>query len=158
MFRLLRRFAFSRERSPRERALSALRRRDFAAAEAGLTALLAGEADALERAFLCNKRGVARVGLRRSGDARADFEAALSSVAAYAPALTNLGNLCLEAGDVAAATAMYEAALRADPDYAVACLNLGVAYKRSGRIDEGVRLLRRAQQLERPKFVRRFRL
>jgi tetratricopeptide (TPR) repeat protein len=158
MFRLLQRFAFSRERPPRERALKALRRRDYATAEAGLTALLESETNALERAFLSNKRGVARIGMGRPLDARADFEAALSSVATYAPALTNIGNLALEAGDLATATQMYEAALRADPDYAIACLNLGVAYKRSGRVGEGVRLLRRAQQLERPRFVRRFRL
>jgi tetratricopeptide (TPR) repeat protein len=82
----------------------------------------------------------------------------LQCVANYAPALTNLGNLALESGELAEATALYEAALRSDPEYAIACLNLGVAYKRSGRIDEGVRLLRRAQQLERPRFVRRFRL
>jgi len=158
MFRLLRRFAFRRVRSPRDRALTALRRRDFAVAEAVLTSLLAGPATTPERAFLSNKRGVARMGLLRPDAARSDFEAALTAVATFAPALTNLGNLALEAGDIDGAIALYEAALRSDPEYAVACLNLGVAYKRSGRIEEGVRSLRRAQALERPKFARRFRL
>jgi tetratricopeptide (TPR) repeat protein len=158
MFRLLRGFAFRPKRSPREAALAALRRRDYARAETGLSELLESAPPPAERAFLLNKRGVARISLGNPVEARADFDAALQCVANYAPALTNLGNLLLESGDVPGATALYEAALRSDPDYAVACLNLGVAYKRSGRIDEGVRLLRRAQQLERPRFVRRFRL
>jgi lipoprotein NlpI len=158
MFRLLRRFASRRVRSRRDRALSALRKRDFAVAEAELTALLAAPASPGERAFLSNKRGVARMGLHRPDAARLDFESALAAVATFAPALTNLGNLALEAGDIDGAIALYEAALRSDPGYAVACLNLGVAYKRSGRIEEGVRSLRRAQALERPKFARRFRL
>ena len=157
MFRLLRGFAFRQERSPREAALAALRRRDYMRAETGLSALLESAAPPAERAFLFNKRGVARIGFGDRVAARADFDAALQCVGNYAPALTNLGNLALESGEVAEATALYEAALRSDPEYAVACLNLGVAYKRSGRIDEGVRLLRRAQQLERPRFVRRFR-
>jgi tetratricopeptide (TPR) repeat protein len=158
MFRLLRRFAFGRERSPRERALKALARREYALAETELSGLLESCDSVAERAFLLNKRGVAHIGMRRLDAARSDFEAALASVTSYAPALTNLGNLSLEAGDTNAAVKLYEAALLADPEYAVACLNLGVAYKRSGRIDEGVRMLRRAQGLERPKFVRRFRL
>jgi tetratricopeptide (TPR) repeat protein len=158
MFRLLRRFAFRQERPPRERALAALRRRDFSHAEAMLTELIDAAPDAAERAFLLNKRGVAKIGTTNTTGARADFEAALESVSSYAPAITNLGNLSLENGDVAAAIALYESALRFDPEYPVACLNLGVAYKRSGRVGEGVRLMRKAQQLERPKFVRRFRL
>jgi tetratricopeptide (TPR) repeat protein len=158
MFRLLRGFAFRRERSPRDAALAALRRRDYQRAETGLTALIESATVPAERAFLLNKRGVARVSLHDAIAARADFDAALQCVAGYAPALTNLGNLAFERGDVTEAIELYEAALRSDAEYAVACLNLGVAYKRSGRIDEGVRLLRRAQQLERPRFVRRFRL
>jgi Flp pilus assembly protein TadD len=42
----------------------------------------------------------------------------------------------------------YEAAIAADDDYAVAHFNLGIAYKRAGRIDEGVRAMRKAQRLE----------
>jgi tetratricopeptide (TPR) repeat protein len=158
MFRLLGRFAFRSERPRRERALSALRRRDYAQADAILSELIESDAPAAERAFLFNKRGVARVGSGNADGARSDFDAALQSVANYVPALTNLGNLALEGGDVAAAIALYESALRLDPEYPVACLNLGVAYKRSGRVREGVRLLRKAQQLERPTFLRWFRL
>lgn len=117
-------------------------------AEAELTSLLETGRPAGERAFLLNKRGVARIGLQRRELARSDFEAALNFDAAFAPAIANLGNLLLEAGDLAGAIAAYERAIACDADYAVAYLNLGVAYKRSGRVAEGVRALRQAQRLE----------
>jgi lipoprotein NlpI len=130
-------------------ALRALDRREFARAEDGLSELLAAEGlDARERAFLLNKRGVARIGLKLRELARADFGEALHAHAGHAPALTNLGNLLLEDGEVDAAIAAYESAIKSDGDYAIAYLNLGVAYKRAGRIDEGVRALRHAQRLE----------
>ena len=161
MFRFWRRFAFLRAPSPRARALAALARRDYATAERELDALLEGgeaapaASAARERAFLHNKRGVARIGCNRPDDARADFDAALRWVANYPPALTNLGNLLLEQGRVDDAIARYQAAILADPDYAVAHLNLGVAYKRAGRVEEGVRELRASQRLERANFLRR---
>src|ERR1700722_6073567 len=62
MFRLLRGFAFRQERSPREAALAGLRRRDYMRAETGLSALRESAAPPAERAFLFNKRGVARIG------------------------------------------------------------------------------------------------
>jgi len=129
-------------------ALDALERGDFAGAEEALTALLEGEDAAERRAFILNKRGVARIGLERRKQAAADFTAALDARPAYAPALTNLGNLSLDAGDAAAAIARYEAAIAADPQYAIAHLNLGVAYKRAGRIADGVRAWRTAQRLK----------
>lgn len=162
MFRFLRRFAFRPAPSPRHRALAWLKRGDFERAEGELTALLAdaregnaGTGPPRERAFLFNKRGVARVGMRRLDLARADFTAALECVGGYPPALTNLGNLLLEDGQLEAAIARYEAAIAADPDYAIAYLNLGVAYKRAGRVGESVRALRRAQRIELPSFFSR---
>jgi lipoprotein NlpI len=130
-------------------ALAALRRRDFSAAEAELSELLARDSLAApECAFLLNKRGVARIGLELREPAREDFTAALEAVASYSPALTNLGNLLLEDGRLDAAIARYEGAIAADPEYAIAHLNLSVAYKRAGRLAEAVRALRRSQQLE----------
>ncbi len=129
-------------------ALKALDRREFGDAEAELTALLARTAKAAERAFLLNKRGVARIGLERRELARGDFAAALDAVAKYAPALTNLGNLLLEDGDLDGAIARYEAAIASDREYAIAYLNLGVALKKAGRLAEAVRALRQAQRLE----------
>jgi lipoprotein NlpI len=129
--------------------MAALGRRDFAQAEGEITALLAQAAlAASERAFLLNKRGVARIGMSAPEGAREDFNAALELAPSHAPALTNLGNLLLEEGDVDGAIARYRAAIAADREYAIAYLNLGVAYKKSGRIAEGVRALREAQRLE----------
>jgi lipoprotein NlpI len=129
-------------------ALEALDRCDFSAAEAAFSGLLAEELRADERAFLLNKRGVARIGLELRELARDDFTAALEALPAYAPALTNLGNLLLEAAEIDAAIARYESAIAADREYATAYLNLSVAYKRAGRFAEAVRALRRAQRLE----------
>lgn len=130
-------------------ALRALDRHDFERAVGAFDELLASEELAPgERAFLLNKRGVARIGLEEREPARADFDAALHLRPDYAPALTNLGNLLLEEGNVDMAIARYQSAIAADGDYAVAYLNLSVAYKRAGRIAEAVRALRRAQRLE----------
>lgn len=130
-------------------ALSALDRGEFANADAEFSALLALDGlSAADRAFLVNKRGVARIGLERRELARADFEEALRVKASHAPALTNLGNLLLEEGDFEAAIERYRNAIDADPEYAVAHLNLSVAYKRTGRRAEAVRELRAAQRLE----------
>jgi len=148
VFRFFGKFA-SRERSPRALALEALGRGRYAEAVAGLDALLASTAcSPADRAFYLNKRGVTRVALGQPELAREDFEGALSSVARYAPAIANLGNLLMEAGDVEGAIGRYEAAVAADDDYAVAHFNLGIAYKRAGRLDEGVRAMRKAQRLE----------
>ena len=116
--------------------------------EAELTSLLERPSDGPERAFLLNKRGVARIGLELRANAREDFAAALEAHPCYAPALTNLGSLLLEEGRLEEAIAHYERAVKSDRDYAVAHLNLGVAYKRAGRVAEGVRALRYAQRLE----------
>lgn len=130
-------------------ALEALERRDFERAERELDALLAREeSDPAGRAFLHNKRGVARIGLGRRDEARSDFTQALHAHPGHAGALTNLGNLALEDDDLAGAIGQYERAIAADAEYAVAYFNLGVAYKRAGRIADGVRALRQAQRLE----------
>ncbi len=152
MFRLRARFASARDPEPYAAALEALERRDFERAERDFTDLLAACDVPAERAFLLNKRGVARIGRSHADAARDDFIAALECVARYAPALTNLGNLLLEAGEIDAAIARYEEAIAADARYAVAHLNLGAAYKRAARFDEGVRALRAAQRLDKPRL------
>lgn len=140
MFRDEGRFAF---------ALAALERGDFSSAETAFSALIdRGEEAAAERAFLLNKRGVARVNLDRRDLAREDFLASLEARPDYPPALTNLGNLLLEDGSIQAAIARYERAIERDPEYAIAHLNLSVAYKRAGRIADAVRALRRSQRIE----------
>jgi pentatricopeptide repeat protein len=140
--------AVIRDEGPFACALAALKRGDFAEAEQLFSELLSRELSPNDQAFAINKRGVTRVGLEQRELARADFEAALALKPAHAPALTNLGNLLLEEGQVDAAIARYRSAIAADAEYGIAYLNLGVAYKRSGRIAEAVRALRQAQRLE----------
>jgi len=152
MFTFLRRFA--RDQSPRGLALAAIERGEFAHAERQLDALLAEAQSPADQAFYQNKRGIARVGLGRRDEALEDFHGALALVAAYPPALTNVGNLLLEDGALDDAIAHYEAAIRSDDLYGVAHQNLGVALKRAGRIDEAVRELRRAARLEGGPFRR----
>lgn len=101
-----------------------------------------------ERAMFANKRGVALVELQRRDEARAAFEQALAIVPKFAPALVNIGNLHLEAGEAEEAIRLYEAAVLSDEDYALAHHNLGVAYKRAGRMGQAVREFRRANRLE----------
>jgi tetratricopeptide (TPR) repeat protein len=138
-----------RDKGPFACALRALQRGDFSSAETELTSLLAAPHVARnDCVFLLNKRGVARIGLQRREQARADFEAALELNPSFAPAIANLGNLLLEAGDLDGAINAYERAIACDGDYAVAYFNLGVAYKRRGRVADGVRALRQAQRLE----------
>ena len=130
-------------------ALRTLEHRDFSSADAAFTELLADQRlTNSERAFLLNKRGVARIGLEDPDRACGDFAAALEARPGFAPALTNLGNMLLEEGQVDAAIARYESAIAGDREYALAYLNLSVAYKRAGRFAEGVRALRQAQRLE----------
>lgn len=148
MFRLFRKFA-SRERSPRELALLAIARGEYEDAHERLAALLADAGlNPAERAFYLNKRGVARAAMGRAPEAREDFEAALLCVPRFAPSITNLGNLLMDAGDSEGAIVKYRAAILADDDYPVAHFNLGVALKRAGNFDEGVREMRKAQRLE----------
>lgn len=86
--------------------------------------------------------------MHRVAEARDAFEAALAIDARYAPALVNVGNLHLEAGETDEAIRYYERAVLSDDDYAPAHHNLGVAYKRLGRTGDAVRELRKATRLE----------
>jgi lipoprotein NlpI len=149
VFKFLRRFASQADPDPRAAALRLLARGDAAAAEPALSSLLEDAALApSERAFLINKRGVARIALGRRADARVDFEAALALLPKHAPALVNVGNLTFEEGRVDEAVALYEEAIRADEFYHVAHLNLAAAYKRLGRLEDAVRAIRTARRLE----------
>lgn len=135
--------------TPFELALRDLARRDYESALARLDELLADPAlPAAERAAVANKRGVALIELKRPAEARAAFERALEIVPKFVPALVNVGNLHLEAGEIEEAIRHYESALLADDEYALAHHNLGIAYKRLGRTSDSVRELRKAHRLE----------
>lgn len=134
--------------TPYELALRDLACGAYAEALARLDALLEDETlSPAERAARLNKRGVALVSLHRRDEALGAFEAALSADPRFAPAMVNIGNLHLEAGELEPATARYEAAIAADDRYGPAHHNLAIAYKRMGRTADSVRELRRAAKL-----------
>ena len=79
--------------------------------------------------------------------ARAHFERAFELDPKHYRALTNLGNLSLEAGEIDAAIATYERALKLNDSFANAHHNLGVAYRRKGQVGKSVSALRKAQNV-----------
>lgn len=92
------------------------------------------------------QRGTARILQDDVEGAREAFERAVEHDPRHHRAITNLGNLALEAGDVDAAIAAYERALTIDDDFANAHHNLGVALRKKGHVARSVRSLRRAQR------------
>lgn len=80
-------------------------------------------------------------------EARAVFEEALLSDPGHYRVITNIGNLELEAGQLAQAEIRYREVLRLNPDYDGAHHNLGVALRRQGKVHESVGAIRRAQRL-----------
>lgn len=135
--------------TPMELALRDLAQRRYEEAAARFDQLLQdSQLSNADRLLAHNKCGVALVNMQRTGEARRAFESALSLDPRYAPALVNIGNLHLEAGETGEALRYYERAVLSDDDYAPAHHNLGVAYKRLGRTADAVRELRRANRLE----------
>ena len=90
-------------------------------------------------------RGTAQVIDNQVELAKAHFERAVAADPKNYRAITNLGNLALEAGDVDAAIAAYEKALTLNDSFGNAHHNLGVAYRRKGQVGKSVRSLRKAQ-------------
>lgn len=134
--------------SPRERALRELERGDPAKAESLLDPLVASPAaSAAERAFLQNKRGVARMRCGRVEAAAEDFRAAIALDPACAPALVNLGNVALESDRPEEALRRYQEAMAADVTCARAYEGASAAYKRLGRYDDAVKSWRNARRL-----------
>jgi tetratricopeptide (TPR) repeat protein len=115
---------------------------------AALDELLAAQTDPQRRAEIMNKRGVALVELNRRDEARSVFELVLAIDPQYAPAIVNLGNLELEAGEIDTAIALYQRALEADSGSASACRHLAIAYRRAGRTADALNAFARARRLE----------
>lgn len=92
-------------------------------------------------------RGTAQAYLGDGVAAKACFEAAVAVDPKHFRALTNLGNVALEEGDVDGAIARYREALAVNEEFSNAHHNLGVAYRRKGDLGKSVRHLRRAQRL-----------
>lgn len=147
--------AFRPPADPFERAILVLERGDAAGAAAAFTAVLHEARSDQARARIHNKRGVAYIQLGRREEALRDFIEALAIDAGFAPAITNVGNMLFEDGDVEEAIVHYEAAVRADENYPLAHLNLGIAYRRAGRRAAAVREMRLANRLEGRMLFRR---
>ncbi|GGS23758.1 hypothetical protein GCM10008961_14100 [Deinococcus knuensis] len=129
-------------------ALRALDAGQKVADPAELAALLAGAlAQPLTRAEALNMQGILHAVSGEAGQARAVLEEAMQADPGHYRALTNLGNLDMEAGQFAAAEAVYRQVLTLNPDYDGGHHNLGVALRRQGRVAEGVKSIRRGQQL-----------
>lgn len=100
----------------------------------------------LVRAEADTQRGTAYI-FQNDTDAAGDcFGRALNHDPNHYRALTNHGNLALEAGDTDTAIERYEAALRLNEDFANAHHNLAVAYRRKGHLNKSVRSMRKAQK------------
>ncbi|MFC4639323.1 hypothetical protein [Deinococcus hohokamensis] len=101
----------------------------------------------LTRAEALNMQGVQAAMLGDTAGSRAHLEAALQADPGHYRALTNLGNLDLEAGDAAGAEVHYRQVIALNPDYDGGHHNLGVALRRQGKIGESVAAIRRGQRL-----------
>jgi tetratricopeptide (TPR) repeat protein len=75
------------------------------------------------------------------------FRRALEADPKHHRALTNLGNIELERGEIAQAIERYREAIKLSPDYATAHNNLAAALRRTGKVGESVAALKRAQRL-----------
>jgi tetratricopeptide (TPR) repeat protein len=95
-----------------------------------------------------SKRGVCKLRLGNRAGAAQDFNAALYIDPKCVAALTNLGNLALEADQLAEARARYEAALKIDETYAPAHHNMAVLLRKEGKVADSVRELRLAARYE----------
>lgn len=103
--------------------------------------LLSAEAD--------TQRGTAQVYLGDAKTAEAAFRAAAEGDPKHYRALTNLGNVLLEAGRTDEAIELYERAVRLNEGFANAHHNLGVAYRRKGQVSKSVAAIRKAQRVSR---------
>jgi tetratricopeptide (TPR) repeat protein len=77
----------------------------------------------------------------------AHFKLALLADPKHYRALTNLGNIELERGEVKQAIERYREAIRLAPEYATAHNNLAAALRRDGRLSESVTAFKRSQRL-----------
>jgi predicted Zn-dependent protease len=153
MFRWLVSLLPRRERSVEERALSELDRGDPAAAEQLISSLLEAEPFHGARAFLLNKRGVARAKQGHREAAASDFRAALEDDPKHTPAVVNLANLAFESGNIEDAQRQYRVALELDPEEARAYAGLAAVYNVTGKRAEAAHALKTAQRLSQRRTI-----
>ncbi len=121
---------------------------DRGEAEAALT-LLDEVLHPLLEAERETQRGTAYVFLGETETAETAFRSATELDRGHYRALTNLGNVQLEAGHTDEAIELYERAIRLNEGFPNAHHNLGVAYRRKGQVNKSVAAIRRAQKVSR---------
>jgi tetratricopeptide (TPR) repeat protein len=106
---------------------------------------------ALEHPLTCaeanNQFGVLEAVCEKPELARQYFQAALASDSRHYRAITNLGNLELEIGNLQTAEMRYREALKLNPEYSVAYNNLAAVLKRQGKRGEAVDMLKKSQRM-----------
>ncbi len=107
----------------------------------------------LTRAEALNAVGVLHAIHEENDQARQLFEQAAEADAGHYRAISNIGNLDVQAGNFKAAEAAQRRAIALSPDFAGAHHNLGVALRKQGRVNDSVKAIRRGQRLS----VRRMR-
>ncbi len=112
----------------------------------------------LTKAEAHNRLGVLHALLGEPDLARVEFNAVLLERPEHYRALTNLGNLLLEAGDAVAAEELYRQAVKIAPDYGIAHNNLAAALKKQRKVGEAVKALKQSTRLERRKSQEESRL
>ena len=133
---------------PFARGAHALDRGRLDDAEAAFAEALVVARTAAEVALVRNKRAIVAIRRRNLELAIDELICALEAEPRSAAAITTVGNMLLESGAADEAVAHYEYAILVDEDYGPAYHNLGVAFHRSGRRAEAVRMLRKATRLE----------
>jgi tetratricopeptide (TPR) repeat protein len=101
----------------------------------------------LTRAEAENQLGVLAAVVENREAARTHFQAALSHDPRHYRAMTNLGNLELEAGHLQEAETRYREVIRLNPDYSVVYNNLAAVMKKQGKRGDAVAFLKKAQSL-----------
>jgi tetratricopeptide (TPR) repeat protein len=101
----------------------------------------------MTRAEAQNQLGVLEAVLEHKDEARTHFQAALAADPKHFRAMTNLGNLELEAGRLVEAEARYREVIRLNPDYSVVYNNLAAVMRKLGKRSESVAFLKKAQSL-----------
>ncbi len=101
----------------------------------------------LTRAEANNQLGVLEAVCEKPELARQYFQAALASDPRHHRAITNLGNLELELGNLQTAEMRYREALKLNSEYSVAYNNLAAVLKRQGKRGEAVDMLKKSQRM-----------
>ncbi|WP_146237347.1 tetratricopeptide repeat protein [Deinococcus yavapaiensis] len=94
-----------------------------------------------------NVLGVIHAVLGDEASARASFDRALEIDPRHDRALTNIGNLFLERGELSEAEAYYRRALALNPDAPNAHHNLAVVLRKQKKVTASVRALKKSQRL-----------